>query len=173
MSRILFIDPSSTVTGYAVMGAAEQPIDAGLITPAHADDPAHERAWSMACEVWSVATEYLVGGIVIEIPSGHVHGRHRHRSHGAGLSVYGMAAGIIYAYCRMQEATLGESADSGYVQAVEESDWTNSTPKEKRAKALAMRMPGLDLSTDTGRDMADAIELGLWWFEQAALLEKV
>ncbi len=158
--RLLAVDPSSTCTGYAVMESAAMIIDGGIIRPDHAGEPVHWRASEMALHLDSMVREYACDQVLIELPDGKVHRRIAGAGHGAGLSLYGLAAGIIYATL----AQAVRSRDGMRLHVVTPAQWTGRVPKARRAAALRLRFPELDLSADRGLDMADAIGLGLWFF---------
>ena len=93
--------------------------------------------------------------IVIEIPSGKVHGRHK--GGGSGLSVYGFAAGAIWRAC----------AELAPTWPIKDIEWTR-TKKEKRVSEC-VELYGqkyIDAKDTKGADIADAIGLGRWFIER-------
>lgn len=171
MSKLLCIDPSSTRTGYAVfeLPAPAALLDAGYLTPSPRNIPAIERIFAMQNDLRELIHEVKPRRMVIEITSGHV-GR-RHQGHGAGLAVYGMAVGVLLAECRAA-TVINVNVP---VTTVEENDWTLGVPKKRRQVQVAMMFPQYReaMSRDDGADVADAIGLGLWWFDRGRLRTEV
>jgi len=160
----LFLDPSSTRTGYALMRGAEEVGDAGYLRPERASDPAMIRCLDMGLEVEGLIQEFEPDWAIVEIPSGKVHRRLAGRSGGAGLSVYGMAVGVILGVCNWH---LGRRQLHG----VTENEWTGGVPKGKRCQLLAAQFPAYAerFARDPGGDVADALGLGEWWYRQLAI----
>jgi Holliday junction resolvasome RuvABC endonuclease subunit len=151
---LLALDPSSTRTGYAVF--AGELVDAGLLTPRPRKLDFVPRIHQMAADVRGLIEQYLPEKIVIEITSGHV--GHRHKGHGAGLSVYGMAVGYLLAVVE---------ASGRSVSAIEENVWTRGVPKTKRtAMIAAMYRRQYNPANDPGGDVADAIGLGRFFLAE-------
>jgi hypothetical protein len=152
----LTLDPSSTRTGYAAWNDDWSLREAGYFGPTRMKDIALDRIDAMIRDLEHFVVEKRPRLIVIEIPSGKV-GSGQRRGAGASLTIYGFAAGAVYAWCR----TL-----SGVdVRTATERAWTNRVPKAKRAKLIAMEFPqyAKAMELDGGGDVADAIGLGLWF----------
>src|SRR5688500_11793796 len=89
---ILSLDPSSTVVGYCLGDGGERLISAGVLrTPG--DPPLLKRTDNAVEDVTGLIREYHPRFVLIEIPTGKVHGRIGKAS---GLSIYGFAVGRIY-----------------------------------------------------------------------------
>ena len=159
--NILAFDPSSTVTGYAQLRQPDRGRllldDAGLLHPA-ASDPPLRRAEAMAREAVHLVYAAQPDVVLVEITSGKVN-RHRHKGGGAGLAVYGMAVGVIWAEVRRAFPAA---------RAIPENTWTRGVSKRTRATAVAAAFPRYQAAGDPGLDAADAIGLA-WWYvlEQA------
>lgn len=158
--RVLALDPSSTCTGYALIGFDGHIIDAGRIRP-HRDKDANHRITAVATEVIDLFTTSRPDIVVMEDTSGKVSGRHK--GHGAGLSVYGKAIGYLWG----RLAAVG-----AVVEMVPENEWTGGRRKSARAAGVKLAHGRtLDLSADTGHDAADAVALGEWWIARQRFAE--
>lgn len=155
--KILALDPSSTLTGYAVLADARTVLDVGLIRPNRTRDAANERIRAMATDVLALIGEHRPDVVVVEDTSGKVGRRGRARGmNGAGLAVHGKAVGWILSAC--------ESAGVR-VEPVAENDWTRGVRKATRQARVAAEFKGkYDPARDGGGDAADAIGLARWWF---------
>ena len=162
MMRVLGLDPSSTRTGYALLTglAAADLADAGYLDPPRRQAPALERIRALCDELPDLVRELAPDRIAIEIPSGHV-GRGRHRGGGAGLSVYGFAAGAQWQVLRR---LCAEGAIE--LSAPNENEWSGSTPKPRRMRQIAALYPtyahALAGRRDSGGDVGDAIGIARW-----------
>ncbi|HEV7298709.1 MAG TPA: hypothetical protein VGN72_05030 [Tepidisphaeraceae bacterium] len=154
---ILALDPSSSRTGYALMRDARTLLEAGLLKPNRADDPANDRIRAMSADLLALIGEKQPRLIVVEDTSGKVARRTREKgANGAGLAVYGKAVGWILGAC---EATGIET------HAVLENVWTRRTHKSTRQHwVIAEFGARYDPVSDSGMDVSDAISLGRWWF---------
>lgn len=148
---ILSLDPSSTLTGYALM-SGDSIVSAGLLKPHKRSAPARERVRHMAADLRVLIGELKPDRIVIEVSSGHV--SKRHRGSGAGLAVYGYAVGYMAAIAHAAGLEVAE---------VEENEWTRGVPKPRRIATIAALYPSYRADRDRGGDMADAIGLGSWY----------
>lgn len=162
---LLALDPASERTGFAVLSDPVTILDAGRIT-APAKWPAEQRIDQIITDLAALLAERKPDTIVIEMPDGKIHGAIRRRSGGAGLSIYGRAAGEIRRYCLIWAAHRDPSPP---VVSVYPNEWTRSKSKTSRAAGLRAYMPGLDLTSDTGLDAADAIELAQWYLRETRL----
>jgi Holliday junction resolvasome RuvABC endonuclease subunit len=161
---LLTVDPSSTCTGYAVMGNAANIVDAGLLRAGSDKAPAVERIYCMRGELRNLIRQYQPACVLIEVTSGHTAGRIHRRT--AGLAVYGMAVGAL-----LDTAW----AEARCVEYVEENAWTAGVPKEKRQARIAAIFPEYAQAKqrDVGADVADAIGLALWWYERKHAKERM
>ncbi len=165
--KLLTLDPSSTAVGYCVATGPDhrQILDAGVLRPEKPEAPAVERILCLRRLVRELAAEHAtLNRIVLEKPSGKVHGKKKHAG-GAGLSTYGLAAGVIWAACM---DFMGSVDD---VELIDANDWTGGKSKEERAAAATAGLAGYNAEADKGLDCADAIGLSAWWFETNLIRE--
>lgn len=159
---ILALDPSSTLTGYAVFAAGVL-VDAGVIRSERSRDDAETRIDAMCDELAAMVEEVMPEVIVIEVPSGRP-GRGLVRGAGAHLTIYGVAVGEIRRVCKHWASGL-----DCRVVSTTEREWTASrTPKRRREEAILHcrgQHPQIAelLEADTGYDCSDAIGVGLWF----------
>jgi len=155
----LFLDPSSTRTGYAIMKRPAVILEAGHLKPRRRDDSAEDRITTMAIDLEELIRKRPPSSIVIEIPSGKVHGRLR--GNAPHLVVYGMAVGAMYWAARSAVDSI-----PGGIHLVNANEWTRGQSKAKRCRLIAAEFPAYakDFASDSGGDMADAIGLGVWWY---------
>lgn len=155
---LLAIDPSSTRTGYALMSNAQTILDAGLLKPEKNSDPAIMRIVVMAKDLTDLLYETWPDQVVIEIPSAHTAGRLKFKSAGAGLAIYGLAAGAMFWACN----SFTDKTDT-----VDAELWTRGIPKKRRQQEIATIFQNrYDATKDVGGDIADAIGLACWWFSK-------
>ena len=127
--------------------------DAGRITPGRQRDHAIARALSMLGDVRDLASAADV--VVVEVPSGHVHGR---LSRPQYLTLYGVAVGAVLAAVRF-------AAPSTPLVLVRNNVWTRGRRKEERAAIVAAEFRGVyDPTADRGMDVADAIGIAQWYY---------
>lgn len=125
---------------------------------------------AMLADVQGLCLDEAPLDVIIEMPGGKTHGRLQGRAV-AGLDLYGMAAGIIYAGVDgLPAGTVRKLFD------VTPNEWTLGKGKEARAKLYAAIYPGIyDASKDRGFNTSDAIGVGCWHLrqvEQRALLAR-
>lgn len=152
---ILAIDPSSTCTGYACLSHRGDILEHGALKPNRRRDTTDVRITTMAAELNTLMVEQRPEIVVIEMPGGGVF--KYQRGGGAGLSVYGWAAGYLLATIRRHGSR---------VELVDPSTWTRGKRKSTRTATVAMTVGSYDRDTDKGQDAADAIGLGRWWFDE-------
>lgn len=157
----LFLDPSSTRTGYSLMNERDTIIEAGYFRPDRRGDPPIVRAADMAEDLRVLVSERPPLLIVVEVPTGLAGTGSRHGA-GARLAIYGLAVGIIYWQAR---------SICGRVSCVDERTWTLGIPKLKRRQMLAVVFPAYAraFARDGGGDVADAIGIGRYWLGQNKL----
>lgn len=131
-------------------------VDCGRVLPKRSNerDPVR-RSLDMAAELVDVVRETRPTRAAIEIPSGKVHKR-RHGGQGAGLSVYGMAAGIILVELRRVLPSVGWFT---------ELDWTGGRSKRDRWPDFVVCFPHLAdqvARVDPGGDVADAALIAIF-----------
>lgn len=149
--RILSLDPSSSITGYAVIDGSKV-VDAGTLRPNKTRDDSNQRIRVMVAEVAGLVKEHKPDWIVIEDTSGKA--QKRHGGGGAGLSIYGKAIGWFACEC--------EKLMPGKVKMILENEWTRGVSKKTRQSRVASLVKGYDAANDKGADTADAIGLGLY-----------
>lgn len=159
--KLISFDPSSSLCGYAIIETiGRKVLEAGLLKPHRKSDPANERIRAMVRDAAELIAEQDPDAIVIEDTSGKVARRHG-TGGGAGLAVYGKAVGWLAATC--------ERIRPGKVTLILENEWTGGISKARRMLHVRAAAPLIDLSTDTGGDMADAIGIGLYFVRKSAL----
>lgn len=158
--KILSIDPSSSTCGYAVFAAGGKLIDAGLAKPHRATDVPNTRIDAMIADLIAVVDEHQPDVIVIEDTSGRVYKRHG-AGGGRGLAIYGKAIGEV----RRAMIHTGRR-----VVMVLEDAWTGKAEKSKRLRWVAAAYPQYKPADDPGGDMGDAIGLGYWYRNAAAMV---
>ena len=156
---ILAIDPSSTLTGYAVISDHGTVVDGGVFRPVRRDDLANVRIATMVLDASNLVMELKPDVIVIEDTSGKVGARHGGR--GAGLAIHGKSVGWFIAAM--------ERLMPGKVHPVCENVWTRRCSKDMRQRRVMDAVPNYSAKKDRGADCADAIGLGLWWFAEQKL----
>lgn len=156
--KLLAIDPGSVNTGYALF-EDDKLVDAGRLHASQTWTPV-ERIHALIADMRKLIADTGPGTIVIEITSGKVQARHG--GGGAGLAIYGVAVGALWATCLQHAAQ---------VEAVLENVWTCGVPKRSRQMAVAAAYPQYRASqlVDRGGDIADAIGLGLWYMQRTRL----
>ena len=162
--RLLGVDPSLSRTGCVVMTNPTTILHWYRCRPSHTTASVWGRAIDMADDVVGIIRDHRVTHAVIEFPAVHPHGHVPSRGH--GLANYGVAVGVVAAACR---AELGD----GRICAVPVEEWTAAgITKRKRQIGIAAMFPQyrelMAAGKDIGGDVADAIGLCLWWFEQWA-----
>ncbi len=153
---VLAIDPSSTLTGWALMANSSKIIEAGLLRPGKTRDPAIKRIEAMTIALTKLLRDTLPDQVLIEMPSSRTAGRIKGRA--VGNAIYGFAAGAMWWECHVW---------SDQIEAVDAELWTRGVPKLKRQQNICMMFPKrYNPETDRGCDIADAIGLACWWFSQ-------
>jgi hypothetical protein len=165
IQTILALDPSSTCTGYAVMGWEDYGLrDAGKFKPQDSTAPAVERIDDMCDDLQLVLMECRPEIIVIEWTSGKIAGRLEETkiSH---LAIYGIAIGAlwreVHRYCKDENGALRKANEPtiGYV-LIPENEWTKKVAKRNRLVNIERLYPGYSMDDDKGGDVGDAIGLG-------------
>jgi len=170
MNDIVFaIDPGSKKTGWAVMGAREKLIQAGLLLPDKQSIAPEFRIHRMCEDLRNLLDELQPAVIVVEWTSGKV-GRKRHRGQGAGLAIYGIAVGSLWReVLAWRRALPAEQQLKVKVELVLENTWTRGIPKRKRIDAVNAAFPQYDPELDRGGDVADAIGLACFYQRECLL----
>ena len=154
--KALALDPSSTRTGYAVAEGPGELLEAGALAPKRSAD-AVERIKAMVQDLDELIEEHQPDVVIVEVPDGKVHGRRKHAG-GAGLSVYGMAAGAMLDACWRSWGI--------HVHAVTPTQWNRGRSKNETLAIVDQVFPGTDWKKDRGRDASDAAGELVWWFEE-------
>lgn len=163
--KLLTIDPSSTLTGYAVMTDPETIEDCGYLRPGNPKGSSIDRTDSICDSLELLVWEHKPDHVMIEVPSGHV----RVTKFGAqGLTLYAFAAGAQHAILRRYVQVRNAKPPGATLWRVDEQAWTKGRTKSQRAEALFSEFPKLrkKLAADTGGDIADALGLGLYWWHK-------
>ena len=168
--KILALDPSSTKTGYAVLrdcGPPKRLIDVGLLWPQKKSAPPLQRIMDQVNELSAILREHQPEIVVVEEPSGHVHGRIRKAGRGVkGLAVYGAAVGGFWVYLNTWRDLLAADDESFTLISEPANTWTDGVPKGKRQNTIAMIYPQYNPKADPGADVADAIGLAQWTMDR-------
>jgi Holliday junction resolvasome RuvABC endonuclease subunit len=149
--EFIAIDPSSSRSGWAAFGLDRKPLEIGLLKPKPRAGWL-ERVQQQENQLVEVLYRLQPAYAVIEIPQGKVH--NRHRGGGAGLSVYGFAAGYL-------TAAVGKYCP----QILVKDSWIGRESKDRRKHRLCLEFPEFSrflIDHDSGGDMSDALGLGLF-----------
>ncbi len=160
MTTVMAIDPSSSCVGWA-LGAVEASDmwvnNGGLIKPKAGLQPI-ERVQAIVGQLWGLLESFKPQVVVVEIPGGKSHRRVKAAA-GAGLSIYGMAAGAVWSTCYLHP-------DVGETHGLVESNWTPGLLKRHRPGRARILWPAYahQAKADKGQDLADAVcMLNHWW----------
>ena len=110
--------------------------------------------------------EYRPVEIIIEAPSGKIHGRFA-KTKMSALAIYGMAVGAIWAACRYS----GLIADE-HVHLINANEWTSQHSKNVRRQRAKALWSEYSAEEDPGADISDAICL-LDWFCRHQELDRI
>ena len=158
--KLLSADPSTTATGYAVLGRdGKGPllIECGVLLPRKASAPAITRVCDICDELGGLVKEHRPTCAVIETVASNVY----RGKPTQGLLTYAMGVGIIY-------GTLRTLLAGKPVFGVAPTTWTRGKKKADRMASARMMFPTYDPRQDPGGDAGDAIGLGCWFlFHQA------
>lgn len=157
---LLSLDPSSTITGFALLDERERLIKAAVFQPNKRNDLPLVRIDTMCADLGNTLQTFAPDTIVMEIPSQHVN-KGRHTGGGAGLATYGLAVG----HYRQELRSYCDGTDKTLV-CVEPETWTNGRNKRHRIEWVERIYPQYSIEVDPGGDIADAIALGVWWLRE-------
>ena len=157
--KILGIDPSISRTGWAIVDGAGGLGDFGVFASSAAKGTTADRTTVLCRNVIKLALSQCPDVIVVEVPSRHVW-RRVAASGGAGLAIYGFAAGAVYATLQGDLAATWEMAEAVA------GKWNGNEKKATRQQAMKAMFPSYRDTKDPGGDIADAIGLGLWWVNE-------
>ena len=168
--KILALDPSSTRTGYAVMTGAESVEEAGYLRPSRTRDKPEARIDAMCDDLGELLETHKPQRAVIEVPSGRP-GKGAKRGATGQLATYGVAVGELRRVCKdMLPALQTGSWSAPLVKSVTEREWTHGRTQASRRRWAASVWPAYreSMAKDSGADVADALLIGEWWFNQLA-----
>ena len=160
--KILGLDPSSTVTGYAVMGDDYTLFDAGRFVPGK-NDPVEVRTDAMCDDLAELLEDVVPDVIVLEWTSGKTAGRLQNRRM-SGLQFYGIGLGEVRR--EIIHWLRSRPTDRHRLVLVPENEWTKGKGKDERAAIIARLYRQYDFTADVGHDMADAIGVARYWLER-------
>jgi Holliday junction resolvasome RuvABC endonuclease subunit len=152
--RVLALDPSSTACGWAILDGSATVHDLGVIRPGE-----HRPFWSRVtriCDgVGELLDRHLCDEVLIEVTTGLTYRKVRASS----LAALGMAQGAVWRTVQMHAREP---------RVVNEREWTAGRTKRDRARSLGLWCDAYRAvqGSDKGGDIADAIEIGLWWLDQ-------
>lgn len=159
---IMAIDPSMTMSGYAVLRRSDSitVVDAGVLRPEGTDRI--NKIHSMVIEAKCLAAEYSPTRIIVELPMEFVIAARRGKRSAAHLPWYGVAIGAFLV-----------SFPRDIVVGVTATAWGTVYPtidKMKTGRIMAVRArygQHLDLGAPTvAGNVADAIMMGTWWLDR-------
>ena len=151
--RILGLDPSSKCTGVVVVdGPPDKPrLVTGERLTASAALPYIDRVIEMMRCLTTIIAAYQPSLVVIEMPGGKRNWGMK-KVNMASLSIYGVAAGALWATCRNLHIPT---------KAVTVNAATRSLPKPKRQAQVRAVFKNYRAADDPGYDVSDAAYLAL------------
>jgi hypothetical protein len=130
--KILSLDPSSTITGYAIMETAgdadPRMIEIGKLRKPGEHPPA-DRIDAMIDALADLLDEHKPDVVLMEVTSGKTSARHK--GSGAGLAIYGQAVGEFRRYLLCVREQCGFD-----LRCIMENDWTRGTSKASRQAVI-------------------------------------
>lgn len=170
--KVLALDPSSTIIGYACMSDMKSIIEAGRIRAHSGDDwTIVQKVDTMLGELRQTLDTCRPEEIVIEIPAPQAPPmKHGNR----GQANYGLAVGMVIAECRAWVHSLRGPDDLYYdvpLHFVRVDVWARGQKKAARAEWICRLFPQYRMARakDAGMDIADAISLCMWWMQHGRL----
>jgi Holliday junction resolvasome RuvABC endonuclease subunit len=157
--KLLSLDPSSTICGYAIFNDRVL-AEMGRITPDKRGESALGRVRSIRRQLLDLLLEQYPEAIVVE---GMIERQYTRKDYATALPLCGWAMGVIYGTCLTYAGNLPVDKPRCNVAVVGNQQWTRGKPKKERQTVTAFQFPSYDPSQDSGGDIADAIEIGLWW----------
>lgn len=155
------------------MTSARDVVEAGYIRPRRRADELLRRIDEMVEGVVELLGRFTPTDVVLEVPSGRP-GAGYYAGAKARLALYGMAVGEIRRACLSAGARANVKGTTRVprLSCPTERDWTRGRSKPRRRKIAASSFPGYYRAarSDSGGDVADALLLGAWWYEQRATL---
>jgi hypothetical protein len=171
---ILAIDPSTTLTGWALLDGGAHLLEAGFLRPDKTRDPSMARVSAMIDGLEELIERRQPRAVIVEVPSGKA-GTGSRRGASSSLAIYGFGAGRLFEAAReLLHYQHAKRHHTDGVFAINERTWTRgyregnrTLSKAARQQLIAAIYPTYAASTatarDTGGDVADAIGLGRWW----------
>lgn len=164
--NLLSLDPSSTTTGYAVLNRTPKLtlVEAGRLRGKRTAS-AVSRVLAMRGELLRVLAEFVPSTVLIEMPLGLQYTRHEQRK--SGMAVWAGAAWSLWMVCvewaGLQHKVYG--AEKAIVP-IANTEWTRGMDKDARQALVRTNCPKYSPKDDPGRDVSDAIALGMWWCQR-------
>lgn len=170
----LSIDPSATVTGYAVLSSdGRKLIAGGHLSPHKAGLSVDAIIRSVGADLSALIREHRPASIVIELPSTHWHMSRTRRVVGAdgapekavapgmasNVVKYAAVAGGLYGFVLAAIPYLGHDCSLSGIAA---NAWTGKRNKGDRQRWIAASFRNYDPSKDKGCHVSDAVDLALW-----------
>lgn len=161
---LVSIDPGLNCTGYASFCInTNKLVEIGKIKPKGTDESETDKIKSINNDITDLLIDVKPVAIVIEMPSYHVN-HNRNKGGGAGLGIYGFAAGAIWQHMYQWVMWFGFPGTEGcQLITVKPELWTKGKKKKDRTDIIAALYPMYNRKNDKGGDVADAIGLGEWW----------
>jgi len=175
MNDLVFsIDPSSTCSGWALLGPGEEYVASGrLLPPTVTIEPKacapYYRIDAMCMALRKLLDQHRPRHVVIEWTSGKRAGRLGMNV--SGLAIYGAAVGALWREAVHWTDYWLKQGLAGYVVGIIENDWTRGQPKARRIPIAAGLFPQYDPEQDSGGDEADALMLNVWYQREQKLRE--
>lgn len=167
MNDLIFsLDPGSIKTGWAVMKAPEQLLQAGVLLPDKQAAGSDFRIHRICEDLRLLLAEWQPAVILIEWISGKVNPR-RHHGKGAGLAVHGAATAAIWREALAWRRSFPAEEQIGVkVVLIPENTWTRGVNKKDRQIAIADMFPEYQIDQDRSGDISDSIGLSLWYQQE-------
>lgn len=168
--RLLSLDPSTTCIGYAVFDGRTL-AECGKLTPERRDASPLGRVLSLRRQLLEMLPDVSPDTIIVEAMIEKQFTRQFGRI--TALPLCGWAMGVTYGTCLGYSASVKDSHPCT-VAVVGNQQWVRGKSKDDRICATAVQFPAMyNHSADPGGDIADAIEMGLWWMTAVDRQEKV
>ena len=160
--KIITIDPSSTLTGYAVFDDGKL-ADAGLYKPSKSGLDAGQRVSDMLDDFTAMLGQGAHDAAIIEMPLTKQYTKDPKKK--SGFAVWAGAAWAFWATARAWPGCR--------TFPVSNTVWTRGKSKAERQRIAAIMHKGYDPAKDKGKDVSDAIMLGHYWLNQQKKMEIV
>jgi len=173
MSDLIFsIDPSSTVTGWAVMECPTKALlNFGVLLNATTRADPYHRIDAMCLHLHKLLDTYDPPTILLEWTTGKTAARHT--GGGAGLAIYGVAVGALWREAVNWTAKLTRQGKAAVVVGILENTWTRGMSKSSRQLAAQSLYSRYDMKADKGGDISDAIMLNYYYQQELAVEQAI